>query len=62
MEETKSLVTVDDDSIPRADSRDIALKLGIGHSDFFSNLIKKYQREIEEDFGIIRFENAKIRQ
>lgn len=57
VEETKSLVTVDDDSIPRADSREIAQKLGITHRSFFA-LILKYQEEIEEDFGSLRFEIA----
>lgn len=53
-----SLVTIEY-TIPLADSRHIAQELGIRHGDFFSNLIVKYQQEIEEDFGLIRFENGK---
>lgn len=54
---TNDLVTIDK-NIPLADSRRIAETLGIGHHDFFNNLIKKYQEEIELDFGKVRFENA----
>jgi len=46
-------------NIPLADSRIVARELGVQHSDFFSNIIKKYQKEVEDDFGVIRFENGK---
>lgn len=52
-----SLVTIENKT-PLADSREIAKNLGVGHSDFFNNLIKKYQAEIEEDFGSLRFQNG----
>ena len=53
-----SLITIEN-NIPLADSRQIAETLGIGHNDFFNNIIKKYQTEIEEDFGVLRFQNGK---
>jgi len=40
------------------DSRLIAEVLGVNHGDWVRNIIKKYQPEIEEDFGAIRFENG----
>lgn len=40
------------------DSRLIADVLGIGHGDWVRNVIRKYQPEIEEDFGAIRFQNG----
>ena len=40
------------------DSRLIAEILGVNHGDWVRNIIKKYQSEIEEDFGAIRFENG----
>lgn len=42
------------------DSRLIAEVLGIGHGDWIRNVVKKYQSEIEGDFGVIRFENGKL--
>lgn len=53
------LVTIEN-NIPLADSRQVAGRLGIDHHDFFNNLVKKYQAEVEKDFGSLRFENAKI--
>lgn len=50
-----------ENSIPLADSRIVAEKLGVDHHDFFNNIIVKYRDEIEGDFGIVRFENAKIK-
>ena len=40
------------------DSRLISEVLGVIHGDWVRNIIKKYQSEIEEDFGAIRFENG----
>jgi phage regulator Rha-like protein len=52
MDMDHSLVTIEQD-IPLADSREVANQLGIDHESFYSQ-IKRYQKEIEEDFGIIR--------
>ena len=51
------LVIIQQD-IPLADSRVLTDQLGVDHSDFFSNIILKYQEEVEEDFGVLRFENG----
>lgn len=58
MNEQTQLVTIEQ-NIPLTDSRNVAQELGIGHGDFFTNVITKYQAEMEEDFGIIRFQNGK---
>ncbi len=42
------------------DSRLLAQELGIQHRSFYQKLILKYQKEIEEDWGVLRFEIAKI--
>ena len=42
------------------DSRLIAEVLGVNHGDWVRNIIKKYQAEIEEDFGQLRFENGYV--
>ncbi len=41
------------------DSRLLAQELGIQHRSFYQKLILKYQQEIEEDWGVLRFEIAK---
>ena len=41
------------------DSRLLAQELGIQHRSFYQKLILKYQKEIEEDWGFLRFESAK---
>jgi len=41
------------------DSRLIAIELGVNHSDWFRNVVIKYQQEIEAEFGVFRFENGK---
>ncbi|WP_062288941.1 Rha family transcriptional regulator [Nostoc piscinale] len=41
------------------DSRLVATELGVNHSDWFRNVIKKYQAQVEQAFGILRFENGK---
>ncbi len=41
------------------DSRLLAQELGIQHRSFYQKLILKYQNEIEEDWGVMRFEIAK---
>lgn len=50
-----------DQTTPLADSRRIAHHLGIAHESFFA-LLKKYQKEVEEDFEVIRFEIGKPSQ
>ena len=42
------------------DSRLIAEVLGIGHGPWMTNVLKKYQSEIEEDFGQVHFKNGKL--
>ena len=59
MSTTASLITVSQ-QIPLADSREIALTLGIEHRSFF-RMIVEYQQEIEEDFGQVRFEIAAVK-
>ncbi|TMC19186.1 MAG: hypothetical protein E6J34_15550 [Chloroflexi bacterium] len=54
MSTTTSLITVSQ-CVPLADSRQIALTLGIDHRSFF-RMIVEYQEEIEQDFGKVRFE------
>lgn len=49
-----SLIVIEQET-PLADSREIAQQLGVEHESFFT-LIKRYQEEIEMDFGLIRFE------
>ncbi len=41
------------------DSRLVAEELGVNHGDWFRNVVIKYRKEIEADFGVYRFENAK---
>jgi phage regulator Rha-like protein len=53
-EYSHSLVIIDQD-IPLADSREIAVQLGIAHRSFF-RMITDYQEEIEADFGQLRLE------
>lgn len=43
-----------------ADSHHIAQELGIEHESFFK-MIKQYQKEIEEDFGLLRFEIGAVK-
>jgi hypothetical protein len=50
---THGLTIILEDSIPLADSREIAKQLGIEHRSFF-RMILEYQQEVEEDFGILR--------
>ena len=42
------------------DSRLLAQELGVQHRSFYQKLILKYQKEIEEDWGFLRFQIAKI--
>lgn len=42
------------------DSRLIAERLGVNHSDWYRNIVIKYQTETEQSFGILRFENGEI--
>ncbi len=47
------------DGVLLVDSRLLAQELGIQHRSFYQKLILKYQKEIEEDWGFLRFESAK---
>lgn len=42
------------DGILVVDSRLIALELGIKHSDWYQNILKKYQKEAEQAFSLLR--------
>jgi phage regulator Rha-like protein len=48
-----------DDSSFVVDSRLIASYLEINHSDWIQNIVKKYQTQTEQSFGVLRFENGK---
>lgn len=54
------LEIIDDGGQLFVDSRLIAQKLGIEHRSFLQTL-GDYQTQIEQAFGILRFENAKIK-
>ena len=41
------------------DSRLISEVLGVDHGPWMTNILRKYQSEIEEDFGLIHFDNGK---
>lgn len=43
------------------DSRLVADYLEINHSDWMQNIIRKYQTQTEQSFGILRFENGEIK-
>jgi phage regulator Rha-like protein len=42
------------------DSRLIAEELGINHGDWMRNVVAKYQKETEQAFGHLRFENGTV--
>jgi phage regulator Rha-like protein len=42
------------------DSRLIAERLGVNHSDWYRNIVIKYQTETEQAFGHLRFENDTV--
>lgn len=41
------------------DSRLIAQEMGVDHGNWLKNIVQKYQKEIEENFGVFRFKNGK---
>ena len=43
------------------DSRLIATKLGVGHADWYRNILLKYQTETGQAFGHLRFESDTVR-
>ncbi len=53
------LEIIDDGRELLVDSRLIADRLGVDHNDWIENIIKRYQPEAEESFGVLRFENVK---
>lgn len=48
-----------DDGFLVVDSRLVADRLGVSHSDWIQNVVRKYQAASEQAFGVIRFENGK---
>ncbi|MEA5529008.1 phage antirepressor KilAC domain-containing protein [Dolichospermum sp. UHCC 0684] len=42
------------------DSRIVAAKLEVNHSDWMQNVVKKYQTQIEQEFGVLRFQNGAV--
>ena len=48
------------DGLLLIDSRLIAARLGVLHSDWLQNVILKYQTQIEQTFGHLRFENGTV--
>lgn len=53
----QEIVTIEN-NVPLADSRRVAETLGIEHGPFMTNIILKYQDEVEKDFGLIHFANG----
>lgn len=50
---------INDGSQLLVDTRLIAARLGVGHNDWMRNVIRTYQADAEEAFGVLRFENVK---
>jgi hypothetical protein len=50
-----------EDNILVVDSRLVAARLDINHSDWIQNTVRKYQESAEQAFGILRFENGEIK-
>jgi phage regulator Rha-like protein len=57
-----NLAILEQDGILVVDSRLVADLLGIQHRSFFQKVILKYQQDIEEDWGVLRFQIAKLSQ
>jgi len=58
MNDLISILTVDDTFV--VDSRLIAERLGVIHSDWYRNIVLKYRTETEQAFGHLRFENDTV--
>jgi phage antirepressor YoqD-like protein len=43
------------------DSRIVATQLDVNHSDWMQNVLKKYQTQTEQAFGILHFQNGEIK-
>ena len=43
------------------DSRIVASRLDVNHSAWMTNIVKKYQTQVEQEFGILHFENGEIK-
>ena len=54
------IVTQHSDNLLVVDSRLIAQELGIGHENFIET-VRKYQKQAEQAFGILRFETGEIK-
>jgi phage regulator Rha-like protein len=57
-----NLAVIESNGILVVDSRLVADQLGIQHRSFFQKVILKYQQDIEEDWGVVRFQIAKLSQ
>jgi len=55
-----NLSVVEKDGALVVDSRLVADRLNLDHHDWFNNVVLRYQTQMEQAFGILRFENAKI--
>lgn len=55
------LIVSQADGVLVVDSRLIAEELGVNHSDWYQNILKKFQPYAEQSFGILRFENGEIK-
>lgn len=54
------LLVVEKFSLLVIDSRLIAAELGLNHSDWMKNVVRKYESKIEANFGHLRFENGTV--
>jgi phage regulator Rha-like protein len=52
-----NLAVFEQNGVLVVDSRLVASELNVTHSDWMRNIIKKYQAQIEQGFGSLRFEN-----
>lgn len=48
-----------ENNAPLADSRVVAEELGVQHGPFMTNIILKYQKEVEAECGVVHFKNGK---
>jgi phage regulator Rha-like protein len=56
----KSIIPVEyKESQILVDSRIIAAEMEVDHGNWLKNIVQKYQKEIEENFGVFRFKNGK---
>lgn len=53
-----NIIVLERENVLVVDSRLVAARLGVEHSDWLRNIVVKYQNEIEQEFESIRFENG----